>query len=47
MDVHVVSYALQFLAGGVWSDLDNSLIALLTLALIWPLFWAQRAWLQQ
>ena len=36
--------SLVFLAGAVWSDLDNSLIALLILALTWPLYWAQRAW---
>lgn len=39
--------SLVFLAGAVWSDLDNSLIALLILALTWPLYWAQRAWLKQ
>lgn len=36
--------SLVFLAGAVWSDRENSLIALLMLALTWPLYRAQRAW---
>lgn len=38
--------SLLFLAGAVWSDRENSLIALLILALTWPLYRAQRAWLK-
>ena len=38
--------SLLFLAGAVWSDLHNSLIALLILALTWPLYLAQRRWLK-
>ncbi len=35
--------SLVFLAGAVWSDRDNSLIASVMLALTWPIYWAQRA----
>lgn len=38
--------SLLFLAGAIWSDPRNSLIALTMLALTWPIYLAQRWWLK-